>query len=67
MSQIVPRTKRAIGDVNRNGLKLIDQTGEKACNHPYATVWVTKCIKCLTLQEVNSCEFHHALKECSCK
>ncbi len=47
-----------IGEINRNGQSLLKITVKKSTTHPYANIWVMKCIHCGNEYGCNSCDAH---------
>ena len=54
-----------VGEVNRNGLRLVRKTNTMSPNHRYARMWVVCCEKCTHEFGANSCDFHD--RKCPCQ
>ena len=47
-----------VGEVNRNGQRLLEKTGARSTTHRYATIWRMACGKCGLEYGSNSCDAH---------
>lgn len=51
-----------IGDINRNGQKLIRKTTQRSPNHSNQRIWIIRCTEDNHEYGANGCDFH--LRKC---